>query len=444
MSRSTGGAAQALIRKADLVDREVRQFVADRGRLGVVEAPPGSGKTTLLLKAADSAWRLRRRVAVATQTNSQADDICKRFAKGYPQVPVVRFASSSSSEYSLGASVRWVKHTADLPHGPCVVVGTSAKWGMVDLTEPFDVLFVEEAWQLAWADFMLLGQVAERFVLVGDPGQIDPVVSVNVARWETSPRAPHRPAPVIILEDGALRAERWNLPATRRLPYDTLSLIRSFYDFQFGATAAPGERSLVCSTGGGTPGDRAIAAFREGSAVAMTIPTPDEGPPLEGDPVLAGEAVKFVKRLLDREANLRMGRDVRPLAPQDIGLCATHRVMNSELQLALPDRLRGKVVVDTPERWQGLERPVMVMVHPLSSVIRPSEFDLTTGRLCVMASRHQVALAVLSRDHVGPTLEAYIPSAEQPVGRPDITGHGLFSHQAFWRALEDRGNVVAA
>ena len=38
------------------------------------------------------------------------------------------------------------------------------------------MLFVEEAWQMAWADFMLLGQVAPRFVLIGDPGQIPPVV----------------------------------------------------------------------------------------------------------------------------------------------------------------------------------------------------------------------------------------------------------------------------
>ena len=49
-----------------------------------------------------------------------------------------------------------------LPHGPCVVVGTSAKWGMLKGVEEFDILFVDEAWQLSWADFMLLGQVSAR------------------------------------------------------------------------------------------------------------------------------------------------------------------------------------------------------------------------------------------------------------------------------------------
>ena len=50
---------------------------------------------------------------------------------------------------------------------------------MIDLHDEFDVLFVDEAWQLAWADFMLLSQVAGRFVLIGDPGQIPPVVTID-------------------------------------------------------------------------------------------------------------------------------------------------------------------------------------------------------------------------------------------------------------------------
>ncbi len=53
---------------------------------------------------------------------------------------------------------------------------------------------------MSWANFMLLGQVAPRFVLIGDPGQIPPVVTIDAARWETAPRAPHRPAPELVLQ----------------------------------------------------------------------------------------------------------------------------------------------------------------------------------------------------------------------------------------------------
>ena len=91
----------------------------------------------------------------------------------------------------------------------------------------------------------------------------------------------------------------------------------------------------------------------------------------------------------------------RPLAPEDIGLSATHRVMNTRMLDALGDLAGQGVRVDTPERWQGLEREVMIVVHPLSGVVRPSAFDLSTGRLCVMASRHRVGLVMVTRDHVG-------------------------------------------
>ena len=105
---------------------------------------------------------------------------------------------------------------------------------------------------------MLLGQVADRFVLIGDPGQIPPVVSVDVLRWETSPRPPHVAAPRLILQDSRLRPEQWQLPATRRLPYDSAALVRKFYDFDFDAFAQPGERAIVASLGGNGAADKVI------------------------------------------------------------------------------------------------------------------------------------------------------------------------------------------
>jgi hypothetical protein len=80
----------------------------------------------------------------------------------------------------------------------------------------------------------------------------------------------------------------------------------------------------------------------------------------------------------------------------------------------------------------------MIAIHPLSGVIEPSEFDLETGRLCVMASRHRSALVVVSRDHVSSTLDSHIPSAQQAVGRPDVVGRGHQQHTQFWNALSAR------
>jgi hypothetical protein len=308
---------------------------------------------------------------------------------------------------------------------------------------PFDVVFIEEAWQLAWSDFMLLRQVSGRFVVIGDPGQVPPVVSTDVSRWVTSPRPPHAAAPEVLLDDGSIESLRLSLPATRRLPADTVDLIRSFYSFRFDAFARPGER--VVEAGGRSKGaaDKALDLLREGSAVGYTLPTPEGGPPLDCDDGVAAAVAGLVTRLLERQASCLIDGERRPLEPEDIGLCATHRIMNGAMEMRLASSLKDRVAIDTPERWQGLQRKVMIMVHPLSGVVTPSDFDLETGRLCVMASRHQAGLIILTRDHLSETLEEFLPRAEQAVGRPDVAGRGHDRNLRFWRELEKTNRIVA-
>ncbi len=434
---------QRIARDAERVEAALFSHLSGRDRLAVIQAPPGSGKTHLLIRAVDRARKLGHRIAVATQTNAQADDICRRLAKDYPKVHAIRFPSGSADPINLGTTIAWEADHKKLPSDACIVVGTTAKWGAVELRQPFDVLFVEEAWQMSWSSFMLLGQVAGRFVMIGDPGQIAPVVAINVSRWETSPRPPHVAAPQVILEDDQVTALKLSLPASRRLPNDTVEFVKRFYSFEFQAWAAPGERAILADRGGNDGVDRALDLLRSGSIVGATLPTPAGGPPLEQDDEVAKAAVALAVRLLKRGAQVRLADGTGKLTPADIGLAATHRVMNSAMELALPSDLRGQIRVDTPERWQGLERKVMIIVHPLSGVLRPSSFDLETGRLCVMASRHIAGLVVLTRDHLEGTLDGFIPSADQPVGRADAAGRGHALNLGFWETLKDRKRVVS-
>ena len=429
--------------RAAQIEREIVTFVRDGGRLGVVQAPPGSGKTTLLLGMTAKLAPDRRRIAIATQTNTQADDICRRLAAQHPGVQAVRFASNDYAQRAFGPSVSWATTSGQLPLGPSVVVATAAKWTFATVLPAFDVLFVEEAWQLSWADFMTLSHVSARFFLIGDPGQIPPVISVDTSRWETSPLRPHDAAPDVILSSTHPR-ESWMLPATRRLPHDAVRLIRPFYNFEFEAYAGPGERAITARRGSSSPHDRLIDLLADSSVAGLSIPTPAAGPPLEADGELAEQAARLVHRFLERGAKVRIEQQSRDLTAGDIGIVATHRAMNSRIDLALPTRARGHVKVDTPERWQGLERPLMILVHPLSGVLRPSAFELETGRLCVMASRHQVGMVVLTRDHVHDTLASHINAADQPVGRSDVSGRGLHDNLAFWNSLGDRNAIVAA
>lgn len=427
----------------DRVREELLEFIGGGGELALIQAPPGSGKTHLLLQAVSWAAKKKMRVAVATQTNSQADDICRRMARDYPKVRCVRFLGKGSTGSGLPEAIETTTDTSELPAHSCVVVATAAKWGLITLETAFDLLFVEEAWQLKWADFMLLDQVSARFVLIGDPGQIPPVVTVEVSRWETSLRPPHRSAPEVILGDPTIPVFRRDLPATRRLPHDTTSLVRQFYDFPFGSWAQAGERAVEAAGKSRSAIDKAIDLLRLSTAVGYTLPTPDGGPPLERDDDLAMAAVEIVKRLLARETACRIDGSREPLSPGDIGICATHHSMNAALEQYLPKRLRQAVDVETAERWQGLERKMMIVVHPLSGVENPSAFDLETGRLCVMASRHRAGLIIVSRDHLQETLDAYLPSANQAPGRPDVVGRGHMRNREFWNGLLESDRVVA-
>lgn len=396
----------------------------------VVKAPPGAGKTYLLLQLLAKLHRTHR-VAVACFTNAQADDICRRCTVDQPSINVVRYLSKGAPAGQSGATE--VLSGNALPTGPSVVVANTSKWSLSNNPE-FDYLLVDEAWQIAWSELMLLRNLAPRIVLIGDPGQIPPVVSIETDRWETCLAAPHRPAPERFI-DANPYLPLHALPGSRRLPSDTVDLVKHFYDFDFGAFAAPGER-FVHAKVDQSPVGRAISGLGESTISTLLLPTDDDGPPVEIDDEIARAISDLVTKILDSGAvysdSPQTAKKPTLLLPEHIGIVATHRSMNTRISNRLDSRVRNLIKVDTTERWQGLERKLMIAVHPLSNTTEPSAFDLETGRLCVMASRHQSGLIIVSRDHVQDTLDTHIPSADQPLGRPDSTGRGLEGHRRFW------------
>ena len=89
------------------------------------------------------------------------------------------------------------------------MIATVSKLGFTEFVDEYDVLFIDEAWQMTWADFLTMRDVADRYVMIGDPGQIPPTVTIAVDRWEVSPVAPHMPAPEVILEPGPAKSNNF-------------------------------------------------------------------------------------------------------------------------------------------------------------------------------------------------------------------------------------------
>src|SRR5262245_10895233 len=134
---------ERIVAEGRKVEQDLRAAVLSGARLIIVKAPPGSGKTHLLTQVASQVAGAPGllRVAVACQTNSQADDVCARIAAIATGFPVVRFGSSSGRRSpQLPSGALWLTSANQLPQGNAVVVSTSAKWGLIDLNGTFDVL----------------------------------------------------------------------------------------------------------------------------------------------------------------------------------------------------------------------------------------------------------------------------------------------------------------
>ena len=97
----------------------------------------------------------------------------------------------------------------------------------------------------------------------------------------------------------------------------------------------------------------------------------------------------------------------------------------------------------TPEVWQGLQRPMMIVKHPLSGLRNASHFALDPGRLCVMLSRHRLGCIIITRDGILERLRDHVfDSSERAMGAVDAQWSGWNAHHAAWSRLEASGSVI--
>jgi hypothetical protein len=395
--------------------RSVLEGVWRREPLAIVDSPPGAGKSRVAELVAGTAVKgMSERVLVATQTNRQAEALALRLAKRFPSIPLrllLRRGRDIPSELAGFDQVRVVRAAKDLPDSPSIVVTNAQKatW-LGEGAGVFDRMVVDEAYQLKHGVYQQLASLADHHLLIGDPGQIAPVVSVDVTPWRADPAGPHVAAPRALLSADSVPLYR--LSVSWRLPADSAVIVQeAFYPaLPFTGKARTGERGLRAEW---ERGDDWFARVGGGvSLVPVLLPARITGP-LDVEALV--RAIDLAEQLISRSPVLFDEQGERPFTPKHLGIVCSRREQVSLVQQLLPRRLTG-VLVETANRWQGLERPVVIAIHPLSGLPEPDEFSLDPGRFCVSLSRHSVACFLVARSGIGAMLDGAPAGGERYLG----------------------------
>ncbi|MBP1466227.1 ATP-binding protein [Candidatus Chloroploca sp. M-50] len=438
-------------RRSDAAQREVlRRTLEEREPLVIVASPPGAGKTYLVESViAVAVHHLGLRVAVVAPRAEQTYDLMRRLVVNFDPMPITALMSAHRQlpdDLLQTQRILVCNDATALPGVAGVTIATADKllFAVTKITQSFDLLICDEAYQLTFATLAPLFELAPSALLVGDPGQLPPLITVDTERFETARYRIHWPAPRELLRRFP-QLDVVRLPASRRLPQDTVNLVQpAFYrQLPFSSAAAPAERRLQldAATQGDTI-DRALDMLADGATLVGVLLPPAEFGLEHVDDELAETMAAIAARLLARQPRWE---GVRQLSAGDIGAIDAHVASGAAVRrsLRLYNVPTDACVVETPELWQGQERPLMVVKHTLSGQRQIDAFGLEPGRWCVMLSRHQIGCVIVGRDGVGDVLaEHRHDCGARPIGSVDAAWEGWRAHQAIWSQLEAQGRLL--
>lgn len=448
----------------------------------LLRAAAGAGKSYVLKRLVVDAVAHPgvERVAVTAFTNKQAHPIARDLARelGVDRVALLvakdRLGDVPADTRSAATVVTSVN---DIPHTTAVVVSPVHKLGahyarqFVDTlgagangSAPFDVLFVDEAWQVASHLFDAVADRAPVWVGVGDVGQLPPLeIGTNPWRGDSGYN-PYRAWPTAY-ESGDARTWVRELPTVWRPPAGALALWRAFYPdwAELNCVADADDRSVEL----GTMSPLATAVW---SQVATGVPTllevdglpesdaADVDLPLTRfveslvDELFAAGVVFSSRRFDDRGSPTADVDTAAPYEPHPDPLVAILATRNQAVDDATDavqrlavrhDLAPDDLVASTVDSWQGQTNSFTVAVHPLSGATRLDDFNSAFGRLAVACTRATHGVLLVAR----PGLDALLTEAPArpgtPLGEP---GFRTLPRQTHQRILESfaRGRLTVA
>ncbi|WP_227471723.1 AAA family ATPase [Paenarthrobacter sp. YJN-5] len=337
----------------------------------IVDSPPGAGKTTLVAQAvAYLRERSSLKIIVACATRRAAYDIAERIAAelgpdkdGHPQVAL----SVSGMEPPIGVSRGGA--AAGGKNIPVVRTIASCK---TSNRPTCDLMIIDEAYQATFADVSNASDEAQQILMVGDPGQIGPVVTADVSAFRGRETAPHMRAPEVFAK--MKNAEIHSLDTTYRLGQETVDAIAPLYGFPFSSSRP----------------DRYLTD-EDGNRVSEIVPLLlDPSPTFDHLPTLV-KVAEYAAGLIGVEL-VEFDEDdqpfTRPLVASDIAIVVAHNAQASGITAILRTLKAEGIHVGTADKMQGGQWHAVVAMDPFIGYTSAGSHQLSPGRLCVMASRH--------------------------------------------------------
>jgi uncharacterized protein len=353
-----------------------------------IQGPPGAGKTYIGAHMIVALLATGRRVGITANSHKVIANL---------------LAAACSAARDAGVPLRAVQRgdTGDVLDDPCVtpaadnaqvcaalasgsanlVAGTAWLWAREEMRQSVDVLFVDEAGQLALANALAVSPAARSLVLLGDPQQLDqPIkgshpsgVAVSALGHILEGRSTIAPDRGLFLED------TWRLhPAVCRFTS------AAFYDGKLRAQPSLAIQRLV------TASERLVGT----GPLLLHVPHAgnDNASVEEADAIaeLARDLVDGGSSWIDRY------NVAHPVTWSDVLIVAPYNAQVAAIRERLPAAAR----VGTVDKFQGQEAPVAIYSMASSSAEyapRGLGFLFNRNRLNVATSRARcVAIVVCS------------------------------------------------
>lgn len=421
----------------------------------LLKAAAGAGKSYALQRMVTTALTHDScaRVGITAFANKQLFPLARQLGGTLGRDQVCLHVSADHAEQideALAASATVVHSYHDVPPEAQVIISTThmfegtQKYHLTRIgpaangEQLFDVLLIDEAWQLPLHRYRKVERLAPVVVGVGDVGQLPPLdPGQNPWRGDRSYN-PYRAWPTTYPDSPTTWAGE--LPAVWRPTAAQRDLWHAFYaDWEhLDCVAAPGDRRI--ELGGALTGDAADIWQQVATGTPTLVEIAGLGEPEapDIDPPLLAAVEDWLDQLLAAGFTLHHTRyddagnptgiesaDGRTAGGDArIAILATRNQAVDDAQ-AMADRLterhqlpEGVIVASTVDSWQGQTNAITVAIHPLSGASQLDDFNSAFGRLAVTCTRATHGLLLVSRAGLDDLLSAAPARPGTPLGEP--------------------------